>query len=336
MSEPISRRYLAGGHKNSDDRLKHASYSEVRERIQRARRMKVRDLSPEQVASRIGLIMDGYRTMVRPLELNGGFRARKNVDGKLFERTSEIWYPPASAITSRGRFNDVHEPLLYICNTGAGAAFEIRAQVGDLITLAVLRTKARFVELACAHIGLDRSNSPAFGPKEKTQIPRSHPAFQKQLQADGLTKKWIAVDNFLSDVATAVHPPQDEQHQYKITNAISRPMLAITGVHGLTYPSVATQFKNMNIALKPEVADREFEIGEVWLMKIEAQANKLPGLEESGPFFQTRFLRKSLRIDRDGRIEWSGELRDVQPEDILHLAPRQAAIEGAPWHRVLK
>src|SRR5438093_13474648 len=59
-----------------------ASYSEVCERVRRARRMNLRELSMEQVASRIGLIMDGYRTMIRPVELNGAFRARKNVEGK--------------------------------------------------------------------------------------------------------------------------------------------------------------------------------------------------------------------------------------------------------------
>ncbi|MGL5165747.1 MAG: hypothetical protein ACRC9K_07655 [Afipia sp.] len=34
----------------------------------------------------------------------------------------------------------------------------------------------------------------------------------------------------------------------------------------MTYPGVTSPFKNMNITLKPEVADREFEIGEVWLI----------------------------------------------------------------------
>jgi hypothetical protein len=67
MSDPRFRPYIAGDFKGSDERLKGASYSEVRERIGRARRMNVHELSMEQVASRVGLIMDGYRTMIRPL-----------------------------------------------------------------------------------------------------------------------------------------------------------------------------------------------------------------------------------------------------------------------------
>ena len=123
MIDPPFRRYIAGDFKDSDERLRRASYSEVRERIGRARRMDVSELSMEQVASRVGLIMDGYRTMIRPLELNGAFRARKNVGGKLFDHVSELWYPPASVITSRGRFNRAREPLLYVCNTGAASVY---------------------------------------------------------------------------------------------------------------------------------------------------------------------------------------------------------------------
>jgi hypothetical protein len=321
VTDPPFRRYIAGNFKNSDERLRRASYSQVRERIARARRMNVHELSMEQVAFRIGLIMDGYRTMIRPLELNGAFRARKNVGSKLFEHVSELWYPPASAITSRGRFNQPHEPLLYVCNTAHGAAFEIRPAINDLITIAVLKTKRPpFITLQCAHIGLDRSESPAFGPEQKKHIPRSHPGFQTKLRDDGLTKKWMAVDSFLSDIATATHGPADEQDQYKITNAVSRVLLTISGVHGLTYPSVATQLKNLNVAIKPEVADKELEISEAWLMSTDARAEQLPRLDEAGPFYRTRFLRRSLAIEPNGRIQWSAELQDVQPHDIVHLA----------------
>lgn len=334
MIDPPFRRYIAGDFKDSDERLRRVSYSEVRERIARARRMNVHELSMEQVAARVALIMDGYRTMIRPLELNGAFRARKNGGGKIFDHVSELWYPPASVITSRGRFNRPHEPLLYVCNTGPGAIFEIRATVGDLITIAVLKTKALpFATFECAHIGLDRSESPAFGPQQKMDIPRNHPAFQAKLRDDGLTKKWMAVDSFLSDIATATHDPADEQDQYKITNAVSQVMLTIPGVHGLTYPSVATQLQNMNIAIKPDVADQELEIAEVWLMSVGPRAEQLPRLAEPGPFYQTRFLRRSLAIEPSGKIQWSDELKDVQPQDIVHLAPHQAHGDRPPWRR---
>jgi hypothetical protein len=52
----------------------------------------------------------------------------------------------------------------------------------------------------------------------------------------------------------------------------------------------------MNVAIKPEVADKEFEIDEVWLMSADARAEQLPGLDEAGPFYRTRFLRRSLVI----------------------------------------
>lgn len=233
--------------RDASERLRRASYSEVRERIHRARLMDVANLSMEQVTSRVGLIMDGYRTMNRPVELNGAFRARKNFGSKLFNHVSELWYPPTAAIISRGRLNQAHESPLYVCNTAPGALFEIHPSVRDLITIAVLKSKAAFVRLDCAHIGLDRSQSPAFGPQQKKDIPRSHPSFQAALRSDKLTRKWMAVDTLLSEIATTVFDPADEQDRYKITNAVAEILLTIPGIHGLTYPSVATGLKNMNI-----------------------------------------------------------------------------------------
>jgi hypothetical protein len=89
----------------------------------------------------------------------------------------------------------------------------------------------------------------------------------------------------------------------------------------------------MNIAIKPAVADKELEISEVWLMSIDAREERLPGLAETGPFYQTRFWRKSLAIEASGKIQWSDKLKDVQPQDIAHLSPRQVDGAGPPWRR---
>jgi hypothetical protein len=274
--------------------------------------------------------------MNRPIELNGAFRARKNVGSKLFNHVSELWYPPIASITSRGRFNQAHEPLLYVCNTAPGSLFEIHPSVGDLITISILKSKAPFARLDCAHIGLDRSQSPAFGPKQKKDIPRSHPSFQAALRNDKLTKKWLAVDTFLSEIATTVYESADEQDRYKITNAVAEVLLTIPGIHGLTYPSVATQLKNMNIAIKPDIADKELEVREVWLIGVDSRAEKLPGRTETGPFYQTRFLRKSVAIESSGEIHWSDELKNVQPQDVVHLSPPQTHTDEPPWRSKTK
>ena len=151
------------------------------------------------------------------------------------------------------------------------------------------------------------------------------------LDQHGISAKWLAVDEFLSEMATTLFPPNEEQDKYKITNAISRLLLRIPGVHALNYPSVATRLKNINLCMEPKIAD-QFMPAEAWMIRIEEAAAHSPGLDDNhGPFYRTTFVRKSELIYGDGRIRWSEVLRDVQPHEIAHLAYRPRNYR--PWLR---
>src|SRR5215204_4079623 len=145
------------------ERLRKAGYADLLARLDRARRMNPAKLTHEQVNQRIGQIMDGYHTLVVPAQMSGLYRARKNVGDVPWQFASDLWYPPATAVRNRGRFNDPGSPVLYACNTATGAVFEIRPNVGDVITILIARAKSKVVELACAHIGLERSLAPELG-----------------------------------------------------------------------------------------------------------------------------------------------------------------------------
>jgi hypothetical protein len=315
------------------DRLQNTTLREVKERVRRARNMDVRSLSVDQVTQRIGLIMDGYHTVVISVQLNGLYRARKNIEGKPFETVSELWYPPAAAVRSRGRFNEVGVPVFYACNRVPGAVIEIQPQIGDLITVLVVKTKEPFVELQCAHIGLERCLAPEIGPVQRGRMLQRNPRFQAMLDHYGLSQKWLAVDEFFSDMATARFQPEEAGDKYKITNAIARPLLRIPGVQALNYPSVASKLKNINLCMSPEVADQFFSASEAWMIEIEEVVDRLTGLDEEGPFYRTRFVRKSLSIDPDGRIHWSEILQNVQPHQIAHLAYNPRLPNIPPWAR---
>jgi hypothetical protein len=302
------------------DRLQKTSLIELKQRISRARTMDVRTLTTDQVDQRIGQLMDGYHTVVIAVQLNGLYRARKNIDDKPFERVSELWYPPAAAVRSRGRFNEIGAPVFYACNRVPGAVFEIQPKVGDLVTVLIVKTKETFVELACAHIGLERCFAPEIGTEQRERMLQTNPRFQAMLESHGLSKKWLAVDQFFSDMATTQFPPDEAGDKYKITNAIARPLLRIPGVQALNYPSVASNLKNINLCLTPTMADQFFTASEAWMIRIEETRDRLDGLDEEGPFYRTKFVRRSLSIDRDGRINWSDELHDVKPHEIAHLA----------------
>ena len=132
-------------------------------------------------------------------------------------------------------------------------------------------------------------------------------------------EKWLAVDDFLSEMATTVFAPHEEQNKYKITNSMGRFLLKIPSVHGLNYPSVATRLASLNLCLRPEVADQLFYPAEAWMIKIEVEKKRPDGLNQDGPFYRTTFIRKSEEIKGDGRIVWSDLLVNVTPEQIVHL-----------------
>jgi hypothetical protein len=128
------------------------------------------------------------------------------------------------------------------------------------------------------------------------------------------------VDNFLSEMATTLFPPSEEQDKYKITNAIGRLLLRMPNVHGLNYPSVATGLVSLNLCLRPEITDQYFKPAEAWMIRLEEEAQQLAS--EEGPFFRTTFIRRSEEIEPSGRIRWSEILHDVRPEQIAHLIYR--------------
>jgi hypothetical protein len=307
---------------DATDRLHRKSRADLAVTLQRARGMDVRSLTSEQVDRRIGLIMDGYRTVVINAQMNGLYRARKNRGEEPWGSVSDLWYPPAAAVRTRGRFNEPGSSVFYACNRSTGAIYEIRPAVGDVITLLVVRSKEAFVELSCAHIGLERSLAPEIGFVPRDRKLRTNPRFQSMLAHYGLSHKWLMVDEFLSEMATTLFAPGDEQDKYKITNAISRALFRIPGVDALNYPSVATSLVSLNVCLAPAIADKHFRPSEAWMIKVEEKADRLPNLDGDGPFYRTTFIRRSEAIEPDGHIRWSGVLRNVRPEDIAHLTYR--------------
>jgi hypothetical protein len=103
------------------DRLQRKSFADIAETLRRARSMDVLSLTSEQVDRRIGRIMDGYRTVVIKAQMNGFYRARKNRGEHFWESISDLWYPPPTAVRTRGRFNEPGSSVFYACNRSTGA-----------------------------------------------------------------------------------------------------------------------------------------------------------------------------------------------------------------------
>lgn len=302
--------------------LSRMSSATIAGRINNARNMNLQELEPQQIRERIRRIMDGYLTVVLPLRLNGVFRARKNPDQALFENVNQLWYPPAHLVLRPGRFNHINESVFYASSTMQGAVFEVRPEVGDIITLLVSRTRNEHVDLSCSQIGLERSLAPEVADVRKSgRLPQNHPRLQALLRKHQISNKWLRVDRFLTELATTVFPPEIEAKGYVMTTTISDVLFRPPYVNAFNYPSVATTLKSINLCLKPDMADQTFIPVEAWMIRIDDETTSLPGAspDAGNRFFRTTYLRRSEEIGSDGTIRWSSVLGNIEPYEIAYL-----------------
>jgi len=287
--------------------------------------MNLGELSSESVTERIRRVMDGYATKTATICTNGVFRARVNPEPtKQFTNSSELWYPPSSAVLFDGRFNRSGQTKFYVCNHPWAALLEVQPNVGDRITLLVIKSKRRAAEITCTHVGLSAG-------KERLDIkgtPHSanladDPAFLNDLRTMGVEHKWHLIDEYLTQLAVALPVPNAAQDHYKATNAAADVLSAIRSQQALIYPSVATNLNSYNLAMNSWVADEFFLPFETWQLEVVSHRPTLPGalLARSG-YFGVEVSARSERIEADGNIRW-------RVADTVELVDLQGAIRRA-------
>lgn len=283
-------------------RLRKINPAELAGRIGRVRRMNAAALSDEAISNRVRRLFDGYASKPIMIRANAVFRARKNENGQSFTNTAELWYPPP-AVVSLGRFNAANESVFYAASTIQAAAWEIRAQPGDILSILVCGANSAHADIYSAAIGMHLYDGAPQPPQYPFPDLRADSSFQRDLQRAAIEQKWRRLDDYLSSLATA--QPSDIPGLYRITNVISRVLTGMGDVQGLTYPSVATALKAFNLRLQPQAADQAFFPGEVWEFEVLAHVEHLPGQPESATGYQAvRPLRRSARIEPDGAIVW--------------------------------
>src|SRR4051812_12452214 len=106
--------------------LDNISSTDLRQRIKSLQNADFKKLSDEQVWHRVARIIDQYPLQVRTVEISGAFRARKNIDGKDFLHTKELWYPEAKCITRPSRLNSPDQVRFYAASMANTTIFELR------------------------------------------------------------------------------------------------------------------------------------------------------------------------------------------------------------------
>jgi RES domain len=296
------------------------SIHDLRERITRLRRADLRALSQETVAARVAQIIHQYPFQIRPWRVSGVYRARVNKPGVLFMTATELWYPPKpDFVKSAGRLNKPGQVLFYAANMPNVTLIELRAKPGDMVTVLVARTHTGALEeLKTAFIGLERALAPEVNALGPSDMFRTAPYFRKQL-GEGNYKKWLLVDDYLSEIFGAV-VPDGEPHLYYPTIALADLLFRTPKVDAINYPSVATQDKGINVCMFPARADAIFRASEAWMIQI-GESELHPETKE--PLIRVRFRLRSHEIGPDGVIRWRSEGEGLDQETIMRFVRRR-------------
>lgn len=285
-------------------------------RLNRLKALNPAVLSEQQAFNRLSHAFHGYIMKSVIIGTNGVYRARLGKPDELFENVSQLWYPPEDLVTRRGRFNGVGESRFY-CSTELHAAmYETRPGVGDRISLLIAGARDRSRDVELAHIGIHKAIVASEVVGEMGTGLRGNDEFISKLDRQGIRKRWLLLDDYLSDLATTLYDPAEEQDRYKLSLSAGRYVLRPPHYRGLLYPSVASDFHAFNICLYPDAADEIYFPSEVWVADV-------VGYDAAGDL-EVQFVHRSDRITSSGNIEWSGRLQGIQPDEIVRGIGRSA------------
>ena len=132
-------------------------------------------------------------------------------------------------------------------------------------------------------------------------------------------EKWLLVDDFLSQLLGSQVRGGDD-HMYKPTIAIANLLFNAPGLDAITYPSVASADRGINICMLPGKADKFFTPFEAWQIRVGDPATH----PETGEILRgVKFLYRSRQIRSDGTIEWRQPGDGINPEEVKRFVRRR-------------
>lgn len=224
-------------------------------------------------------------------------RARKNAGVKhRYLKPSELWHPPAGLV-GLGRANSINQPVLYISNSTAVALTEIRANVGDIVTVGHYKIKEK-QEINVMEIGVLGYCHDQFASDLNADV-------LKTLKACGYTEQGLRNFKRLREFLRNEYlRDENTEDAYKISSALVQGIYKSKGLDGVIYASKQS-IEDWNIALTPSAARRSIKLTRCHKISIEGKTN-------SG--FIVRPLETSRFVGRK-RINWSDQI-DHTPHEV--------------------
>lgn len=209
-----------------------------------------------------------YKNDIRQTQLKAGsklYRVRKNFNDLRFEEPQELFTPP-SHLTYFGRCNLVRNPVYYCSDNSNTAILESKLKEGDCFTL-IESTLLDDCKIVIA------GNCSRY----KSSTPESAMPFNN-----------IVTEYFNQEI----NDPLD----YLPTSTLSDVLLSDQSVHGIMYPSIYSQKKGDNFALRNKDLNKKLMFEYVRQFKVIKLINKNN--------LMIKCIGKSDRISVTGNFLW--------------------------------
>lgn len=154
-------------------------------------------------------------------------RARLAHESAAYDKVSELWYPPKEH-TKHNRANLPGETIFYCASGNATSILELRPNVGDVISM-----------MTCTL------------SKDPLKVKLIYPT--EFFVEYGLAEQYIPFETLCYEVfRRTCYTPFD----YIISGGLGSLFFQFTDIDGLVYPSIASELKGVNVALRAAVADK--------------------------------------------------------------------------------
>ena len=217
------------------------------------------------------------------------WRARKCECGEGYVNLRDLSYPPPEQ-TSAGRLNNPGQPVLYASFNKFTAFTEVAAEEDYLHVIGfVIRRESK---LRCSIIG-EIFNTHRAG-RAKTSEALGNELNRILNNSDyRAARSWVFLDAFLSMLlADSTAASSDYIHSRIVADLICEKMPDIDAIY---YPSVALE-NGMNLAIKPDAADRLLEVSGTSVIKINRKFDY--------GIYDFSLVRNSTECGSDGTIYW--------------------------------
>ncbi|PKB00404.1 RES domain-containing protein [Flavobacteriaceae bacterium MAR_2009_75] len=172
-------------------------------------------------------------------------------------------YPPKEYVKSYGRCNLKNQSVFYGATLITTALSEMRPKVGDLITKSIWRNKTGHTFKICP-IFLQQPTNNTFNPRTFELTQDFHNIIDKQYSGN-MKEAVLNVSKFIAYQFGKI--VNSKNHLNYIFSAFFSDKILNEfdngSIEGILYPSVKEKLSFENIALKPDVFDKNFILDEV-------------------------------------------------------------------------